>query len=125
MRLLLDSHVIIWIAEGHPKLNEQHKKFLGDAAHELCVSLASLWELYIKANGGKLRLQVGLREIVQSADYTIIGINMDDAEMAAGLPPHHRDPFDRMLIAQALNNGLVLVTADKNIQNYKVPLVRL
>jgi PIN domain nuclease of toxin-antitoxin system len=125
MKLLLDSHVIVWIAKGHPALTREDRRFLGDASHEFFVSIASLWELSIKMNGGKLRLQTSLRAIVEDAGYTVLGMDIDDAELAAALPPHHRDPFDRMLIAQALNKKLVLVTADKLIHYYNVPLMKL
>lgn len=125
MNLLLDSHIIIWCAEDHPSLTAEARKLIADPDNRLFVSLISLWELYIKARRGRLKLQVDLRQIVAQAGYELLNMTIDDAECAANLPLHHGDPFDRMLVAQALNQNLVLVTADRYIQSYNVPLAKV
>jgi PIN domain nuclease of toxin-antitoxin system len=124
MNLLLDSHVVLWCADEDEKLSAEARRAIADTDNMLFVSLASLWELYIKLRRGKLRSQVDLRDIVDQSDYTVLDITLDDAELSASLPFHHRDPFDRMLIAQALNRNMVFVSADAMIAPYNVPLLK-
>jgi len=124
MNLLLDSHVIIWCAQDNELLSAEAKKAIADTNNDLFVSVAGICELYLKVKRGNLKLQVDLRQILDDAEYAILDMTLDDAELAAGLPYHHGDPFDRMMIAQALNKNLVFVSADAIITNYNVPLLK-
>eukprot|EP01012_Entosiphon_sulcatum_P028519 TRINITY_DN34509_c0_g1_i1.p1 TRINITY_DN34509_c0_g1~~TRINITY_DN34509_c0_g1_i1.p1 ORF type:complete len:111 (+),score=16.49 TRINITY_DN34509_c0_g1_i1:279-611(+) len=90
-------------------------------ADQVCISVASVWELEIKRSLGKLDLPVAEWEGVAASGLTFIEIALDDAVAAAALPPIHRDPFDRMLVAQARNRGLTLVTRDARLLEYGVP----
>ena len=84
--------------------------------------MASLWECAIKASIGKLAVPDGFYRMV-SSDYEVLGIDVSHVEGCASLPLHHRDPFDRLLVAQARLGGLILVTRDRNIARYDVPTV--
>ncbi len=124
MNLLIDSHVFIWWAEGLSQLSPTARGYLSDSKNKVYLSIASLWELYIKINNGKLTAKTDLRRVVEDCAFPILPITPDDVEVATGLPMHHRDPFDRMLIAQAVNNNMVLVTADEQIIHYEVSLLK-
>jgi len=118
MKLLLDTHVLVWAAIGDPKLPKAAIALIDNEAHTLYFSAASLWELTIKGaartgvDPAQLRgalLAVGYRELSISAEHTL----------AVGeLPHHHRDPFDRILVAQAQVEGLQLVTHDRTLGAY-------
>jgi PIN domain nuclease of toxin-antitoxin system len=90
-------------------------------AEQVYVSVASVWELEIKRSLGKLDLPVAEWRRLPASGLAFIEITLGDATMAAALPPIHRDPFDRMLVAQALNRGLTLVTRDARLLDYGVP----
>ena len=95
---------------------------MGSADSALYLSIASLWECVIKSSIGKLDVPDDFYRIV-SSDYEILGIDVSHLEACASLPLHHRDPFDRMLVAQARVGGLILVTRDRDIARYDVPIV--
>ena len=119
-RLLLDTHTLLWAMEGGRQL---HPSTL-DAIfvnNRVYVSAASYWEIEIKAALGKLQLGNDPLAFIKASDFTELPVNFRHAELAAGLPLHHRDPFDRMLIAQAQVEGLTLVTDDSQIALYDVP----
>jgi len=122
VRLLLDTNVLIWRQEG---LLDR----IGGAmeaiktSDELLVSVVSFIEIGIKAATGKLRMPVGLRERVLDSGAGILGLTPEHGLAIAELPLHHRDPFDRLLIAQARSEGLAIVTADSNFDRYDVQVV--
>jgi PIN domain nuclease of toxin-antitoxin system len=92
-----------------------------DASNEVLVSAASVWEAAVKVAAGRLRMPIGLDEAAAAAGFAELQIGWQNARRAAALPPLHADPFDRMLVAQALDEGLVLVTRDAVVQQYPVP----
>jgi PIN domain nuclease of toxin-antitoxin system len=122
MRLLLDTHVWLWAVTNPERLNSASRDAI-ESATELVFSVASLWEIAIKHAAGKLRLELTLGEFrasiarMHSAELTI---HSEHAMLAARLPPHHRDPFDRMLVAQAKVEDLTLATADAVVKAYDV-----
>lgn len=120
MILLLDAHALVWSLDQDAELSGPARSSIADAANQVLVSAATVWELAIKRANGKIRLPADLAEAVESMGYTGIPITMADAERAAGLPMHHRDPFDRMLIAQALHLDAIIVSRDRAFAAYDV-----
>ena len=121
MRFLLDTHVWMWLLESPQRVRAPVRELL-EQADELVLSVASIWELGIKLKLGKVTLRKELEatcdEIFREAGARELAITSAHALAASVLPPLHRDPFDRMLIAQATSEGLVLVTADAAIRQY-------
>ncbi|HEY2784664.1 MAG TPA: type II toxin-antitoxin system VapC family toxin [Fimbriiglobus sp.] len=127
MELLLDTHVFLWLIEGNSNLSLPAKKALNDPLNELVLSAASIWERAIKIGNGKLSLNDPLDVFVTKwvAIYQLdpLPILPNHALAIVGMPDHHRDPFDRLLIAQATIEGLTLTTADKKTAAYGVPFL--
>lgn len=121
-RLLLDSHVVRWWLEDSPRLGEQTRSLIV-ASPEVLVSVITPWELGIKRALGKLSFPDGLVDEVETNGFSMLSISPDHAVAAPNLPMHHRDPFDRMLIAQCQCDALTLVTADRGLRSYDVDLV--
>jgi PIN domain nuclease of toxin-antitoxin system len=122
VRLLLDTHVLLWWRLQEP-LAPPAADAIADPRNDVFVSAASIWEAEIKAAAGKLRLGVDLVEQVSDARFRGLPIELQHGVAAARLPPHHRDPFDRMLIAQAKAEGLTLVSRDPVFGAYGIPLL--
>lgn len=123
MRLLLDSHVLIWWAAFPGRLRSTTRAAIRAPENEVFLSAASTWELGLKVARGKLRLPAGFAEQMLGQGFGELWISVAHTTRAAELPPLHMDPFDRLLIAQALAEGLVLVTADREIARYDVPVM--
>ena len=122
MRLLLDTHVLLWRMRGQPRLQPGADKTIR-AAEELLVSVISFVEIGIKVATGKLHMPAGLREHVLESGVQILGLAPEHGLGIAELPMHHRDPFDRLLIAQARIEGLTILTADPHFARYDVAVV--
>ena len=110
MNLLLDTHVLLWWVHGE-RIQREAAAAIADIDNVKFVSAASIWEISIKAARGKLSVDEAFDSVVED-DFEPLPITYADARLAGSLPDHHRDPFDRMLIAQALNHDLLLVTRD-------------
>lgn len=123
VRLLLDSHVLLWLATDDPKLGSAIRTVIADGSNTVLASVASLWELTIKAGLGKLVLPTGFHRLLVENGLTILSIDVRHIDRLDHLPRHHGDPFDRMLIAQAQADGLTLVSADRTIRLYDVPVL--
>ncbi len=121
MRLLLDTHIILWALSDDPRLSAQHRAALtGD--HTLLVSAVSIWEISIKRALGKLVAPDDIIEVIRDAGCVALAITWEHGDRAGRLPPHHADPFDRLLIAQSLCEGVPLVTADRVFKHYDAAL---
>ena len=124
MNLLLDTHVLIWVLENNSKLSEAAKAEIIKGENMVFVSAASIWEISIKQAIGKLVIPDNLHQEIEKHRFTLLDINYDHAQLAGRLPNKHKDPFDRMLIAQAQLENLTLITADNNIHGYKIKLLK-
>ena len=122
MRLLLDTHALLWwlADEG---LTAQAREAIADPANLVAVSAASAWEISIKKALGKLAAPDDLEQQVQTGGFVPLPISIAHGIAAGQLPRHHEDPFDRMLIAQAVAEGLTIVTRDKRFDDYGVALL--
>ena len=123
-RLLLDTHVFLWWVENSPELGEDARKAISDPRNEVFVSAASIWEIVIKRVLGKLAFQGSMSETIRTSRFEELSMSSFHAERAGGLPIHHHDPFDRMLVAQAQAEGLTIVTEDPIIARYGVRTIR-
>ncbi|CBN59398.1 type II toxin-antitoxin system VapC family toxin [Kamptonema animale CS-326] len=125
MESLLDTHVFLWYLLGDPNLSSKAKEAI-DTKTDLYFSIASLWEISIKINVGKLQLNRSFEYLPKELQYInaqILPITSKDTEIYALLPLHHRDPFDRILIAQAMNHSLVLISRDEAFDAYPIQRV--
>src|SRR5438874_496365 len=127
MRLLLDTHTFLWLVEGNPNLSAVAKAALADPANDLFLSAASVWEMAIKIGNKKLSLSDSLDVYVAkwTAAYQLgsLPVQFDHGYTVTNLPAHHKDPFDRLLIAQAVHEGMSVVTSDAKFTPYGVPIV--
>ena len=123
MRLLLDTHVLIWWLEGGKKITPKLREKIGLPDNEIFISAASAWEIAIKKTSGKLQTPDDLEEQIKHHSFTPLNIELSHAQRAGALPLHHRDPFDRMLIAQCQIEDLILATHDTKLSMYDVPLL--
>jgi PIN domain nuclease of toxin-antitoxin system len=122
LSLLLDSNALVWWLDGDPRLPAS---VLARIEQEpvVAVSVVSAWELWIKARLGKLALPQRFEERLQALALEIWSPTLADARAAAELPPLHKDPFDRMIIAQALNARATIVTGDRSLADYSVDVI--
>lgn len=121
MKLLLDTHVLLWAAGEPDKLSKTSRLLLQDETNDLFFSSASIWEIVIKRGLGRDDFRVDplrLRKMLVMNGYTEISVASDHALAVDGLPPLHKDPFDRILLAQARTEGFSLVTADEQLTRY-------
>jgi PIN domain nuclease of toxin-antitoxin system len=123
MTLLLDSNALLWLTVEPGKLDPRTLQQI-DASARIFLSVASIWELEIKAAARKLNRPPDLWSDLRHLGIDVIAIEQADALAAARLSMHHRDPFDRMIIAQALARGLTIVTRDDAFASYGVPILR-
>lgn len=123
MRLILDTHVFLWWREDSPKLERTVREAVASA--DIAVfSAVSAWEIAIKVGLGKLRVTAPLEVVFDPPGFSKLPLSASHALALASLPLHHRDPFDRMLIAQAQVEGLTVVTHDARFEPYNVQIVR-
>lgn len=128
MRLLLDTHCWLWMRAAPDRFSEPTQRLLCDPEVALYLSVACVWGLAIKSAAERLRLpDTPARFVARSIEQDqliILPILVEHALLAASLPPHHRDPFDRMLVAQAQVENLTLLTADRALEHYAVAIQR-
>lgn len=125
MKLLLDTHLLLWAAGEPKKLPAAARRLISDKRHSLCFSAASLWEIAIKRSLGRddFRADPGvLRRGLLENGYSEIPVNGEHAVAVSVLPALHKDPFDRILLAQAVVEGLQLVTTDAQLARYPGPI---
>lgn len=123
-RLLLDTHTLLWWLSDSPSLGACTKEAIMEARNEIFVSAATTWEIAIKRAIGKLEAPDDIDSIVEEEGMRKLPITLFHGEQAGSLPEIHRDPFDRMLIAQAQAEGLIIVTADRVFHQYNIRLMQ-
>lgn len=123
MRLLLDTHVLLWWLSAQ-RLSPKAAAAIASAESDVCVSTASVWEMSIKAVLGKLDVPDDLGAQLAHHQFEVLPVSLPHAVAVRTLPPHHADPFDRMLVAQARVEGLTIVTRDTNLRRYDVSVLR-
>jgi PIN domain nuclease of toxin-antitoxin system len=126
MKLLLDTHILLWFQAGDPALPKETEQAIRSEANEAYVSMVSFWEIGLKHSIGKLPLCMTLDAFfntITEASFQILAVEQPHIVAASALPLHHRDPFDRMLIGQAKHEGMQLITLDAQFQAYDVPLI--
>ncbi len=124
MRLLLDTHVLLWWLTESRALPEIAREAISDPNSVVFVSVVSVWEIAIKRALGKLDFSVAeISNFLEEDGFTPLAIELDHAVRAGALPMHHSDPFDRMLVAQAQHEGLTIITSDKLICRYQVAIL--
>ena len=122
MRFLVDTHVLLWWFGGHP-LSRQAAEILREAAVDTLVSVASIWEMSIKQGQGRLEVPPELGEAIASDGFDVLPVQWAHARRVSQLPDHHADPFDRMLVAQALVEDCTIISRDRRVLQYDVPSV--
>jgi PIN domain nuclease of toxin-antitoxin system len=123
MNLLLDTHVLLWWLDASPSLSQTASETISDVSNLVFVSAAVVWEIRIKQALGKLKIPSDFRQVLERQPFEKLPITTEHAHAVGDLPSHHRDPFDRMLIAQAKVEGLTIVTHDKIFRQYRVPII--
>jgi len=128
VKLLLDTHVVLWAASDPDRLSPEARTVIEDGSNDVLVSVVSGWEIAIKQSLGKLDLprpaELWLPEVLRRTGFEPLGLGLDAALRVRGLAWHHRDPFDRLLVAHALEEGCTLVSRDAALEPYGVPLLR-
>lgn len=120
MRILLDTHVLLWWLSNHKSLTTKGALAIKDGGNDIFVSAVTAWEISIKKTLGKLKAPDALEEALEANRFNHLPISIRHGRVAGSLPRHHDDPFDRMLIAQAQTEQLIIVTHDVRIKQYGV-----
>ena len=121
MRLLLDTHAALWWLAGDDRIGADAERQLCDETNRVLLSAAVIWEVAIKRSLGKLKAPADLAATLIGAGAQPLPITLEHAAALEALPWHHRDPFDRMLVAQALKDGATLISQDQTLDQYGVP----
>ncbi|MEQ1548405.1 MAG: type II toxin-antitoxin system VapC family toxin [Chakrabartia sp.] len=124
MKLLLDTNALIWTIEQNPKLGKRAQSLIERHGNDVMFSIVSIWELLIKTRTGKLHLDWQIVSAGASeAGLIQIGVDLTHMEALNALPYYHGDPFDHLILAQAITEGATLVTSDQNMMHYGVPII--
>lgn len=127
MKLLLDTHTFLWFVNDNPKLSDHLKDLIEDTNNVSYLSIASLWEMSIKFNLGKLTLDPNYEEFVErevtTSTVRLLNIELEHLRINSTLPFHHRDPFDRLIIAQSIAEEIPIVSVDFAFDKYSVALI--
>ncbi|MBH8553169.1 type II toxin-antitoxin system VapC family toxin [Nostocaceae cyanobacterium CENA357] len=122
MGFLLDTHVLLWWLANDPKLPTDVQEILRNPVNDSFVSAATIWKIAIKTSLGKLKQPNDLLAVIRDNQFQVLGISAEHCLKVGSLPWHHKDPFDRMLIPQALVESLTIITVDQKFRLYDVPL---
>lgn len=123
MRLLLDTHVMLWAISDPERLSAQARGAIASEENEVFVSVVSPWEIAIKKSRNRIETPDDLDRGLESSQFKLIPVLLRHTKAVESMPHHHRDPFDRMLVAQAIVDGMTLVTADRKLTRYAVALM--
>lgn len=123
MNLLLDTHIFLWWLDDNASLSTNVRGAIADTDNVVILSAAVIWEIRIKQGIGKLEIAPNFYKVIQEQGFEMLSITPDHAYAVGNLPNHHRDPFDRILIAQALLEGFTIVTHDAIFNRYPIPVL--
>jgi PIN domain nuclease of toxin-antitoxin system len=123
VNLLLDTHAVLWWLSDDPTLSEAARTAISEPENTVYLSAVVVWEMRIKQGIGKLDLPDDFEEVLDSQAFSKLPVTVDHAHAIAGLPAIHRDPFDRMLVAQAVVEGMTIVTRDRRVAEYGVDVL--
>lgn len=123
MILLLDAHTLLWWLADDPTLDATARSTIADPDSDVLVSAATVWEIGAKRALGKLDAPASVRDAIEQSGFIGLPVSLDDADTVSTLPAHHRDPFDRMLVAQAIRLGAIVVTRDTAFRAYGIPIL--
>ena len=123
MRLLLDTHAFIWWTSDAPELSQRARAAIAEPANDILVSIASLWEIAIKRALGKIDFPEDFETTLTEEGFRLLPISFAHLRALETLAPKHRDPFDRMLVAQAIADALVVVSGDPMVAQYEPPIL--
>lgn len=124
MNLLLDTHALLWWLDDNPTLSNEARAAISESSNIVFISAAVIWEIRIKQSLGKLKIPKSFRTFLEAQPFEMLDITFEHAHKISSLPNYHRDPFDRILIAQAMVEHFTFITRDKNIMQYKVPIIK-
>ena len=119
-RLLLDTQTLLWWLADDPRLGKEARSAISESRNDVYVSAASNWEISIKKSVGKLAAPDDIDRVVEEEGFIKLPITLFHGDQAGMLPKHHKDPFDRMLVAQAQAEGLIMITSDRFIGQYVI-----
>lgn len=126
MAYLVDTHTLLWHFNGDSQMSHIAMSILKDNKEKKCISIVSLWEIAIKIGVGKLRLEfdfADIKQMLSRSNIFLLDVNVEHTQTIIQLPLHHRDPFDRMIIAQAITENLTIISKDKNFSLYPIKLL--
>lgn len=123
MRFLLDTHILLWWLGDDDRLSPEIRAVIGNSENFIFVSAATVWEMSIKKSLGKLSVPNNLLEKLKDNNFEVLNITAEHGLKVTDLPIHHKDPFDRMLIAQAMIEGLTIISLDSKFHLYNIPLL--
>ncbi len=121
MRVLLDTHILLWWLANDERLGTKARDLIADPVNDILVSVVSLWEIVVKRRVGKLEADItAVSDAIDRGGFTLLAISLVHLRTLTELPTYHRDPFDHLLIAQAISEGAIFLSEDKNIAPYPV-----
>jgi PIN domain nuclease of toxin-antitoxin system len=124
LKFLLDTHALLWWLADDKRLGSHARRLIEDPANNVIVSMVSLWEIAVKVRIGKLSADVGeIADAIERGGFILIGVERSHLKILAGLPTHHRDPFDHLLIAQAIDQNSTFISDDGHAKYYPVPSI--
>lgn len=126
MRLMLDTHTLIWFLNGDPKLSQKARNAIENLGNLKIVSIASIWEIAIKLSLKKFKFSKGFKsflELIENNGFAVLPIKLEHVLTVSNLEFFHRDPFDRLLISQCVTDNLVIVSKDENIAKYDIEIL--
>jgi len=126
MKLLLDTHIVLWFWDNVEKLSKESLSAITEPANEKYISIVSAWELVVKINVGKLAFEGGVAnffKMIEENGFELLPVKEEHITRLETLPLHHRDPFDRLLLATAISEQMTFLTSDKEFAQYGVPLI--
>lgn len=121
----MDTQVLIWAMEKSNKLKSKGRAVIESRKNELAVSVVTIWEMLIKKKLGELKVPDQIKEDLDKAGFSILSLTIDQVLVVDKLPLYHKDPFDRMLVSQAMAEDLTLITADSKLEKYQVKLLKV